>query len=118
MKITIHIYLISTLMFVQVVQSGQVVRAADHDVWLAEVLKEIKTVQPGKTHREDLAKIFRRSGGLSTSISATFIYKDSSYIKVDIEFTPAIAGSRKEDPKDIVTRVSKPYIDTPREQYD
>jgi hypothetical protein len=95
------------------IQTAQVSRAADHDLWLAEALKEIQTIQPGKTHREDLVKLFRRSGGLSTSISATFIYKDSSYIKVDIEFTPAVSGSRMDDPKDIVKSVSKPYLDWP-----
>jgi hypothetical protein len=65
MKIKMQICLLVLVSFALIIQSVQVSRAADHDLWLLEVLKEIQTIQPDKTRREDLVKIFRRSGGLS-----------------------------------------------------
>jgi hypothetical protein len=115
MKIKVQICLAIVISFalIQSIQGAQIIGAPDHDLWIAEILKEIGTIQPGKTRREDLEKIFRRSGGLSTPIIATFSHKDSMYIMVDIEFTPAVKGSRTEDPKDIVKNISKPYLGWP-----
>jgi hypothetical protein len=51
------------------------------------------------------------AGGLSSPTSETFVYKNSTYIKVDIEFTQTVEGSRDKNPKDIVKKISKPYLD-------
>jgi hypothetical protein len=79
---------------------------------LAYVLKECETIQAGMT-RADLAKVFIPDGGLSTARQRTYCFRTCPNIKVDVDFTPAHPqpGRLDEQPTDIISRISKPYLD-------
>jgi len=76
----------------------------------------METIKPGMT-RQDLLKVFRTEGGLSTGLRRTFVDRDCPYLKVIVEFK-AVArpdrdnawfGTSVEDNRDIIVKVSKPY---------
>jgi hypothetical protein len=75
------------------------------------------TIKPGMT-RMDLLKVFRTEGGLSTGLRRTFVSRDCPYCKVFVEFKAAPhADSHNpgfvispEDNRDIIIKVSKPYL--------
>jgi hypothetical protein len=71
------------------------------------ILKACETIKPGMA-RADLSMIFTAEGGLSTPKRRTFVHDLCTYIKIDVEFAPTESG--KEQPTDIITRVSKPYL--------
>ena len=93
-------------------------QAQEHTEWLAESLKEIQTIKVGMT-RSDLLKIFTTEGGLSTGLNRTFVFRGCSFIKVDVEFEPFGRATRDregrvtlvESDKDVITKISKPYLD-------
>ena len=76
---------------------------------IATVLKECQTIKPGMT-RSELSKVFQTEGGLSTVTHRTCVYRDCSYIKVDVDFTPSSPKQDVEKPTDIVSKISKPYL--------
>ena len=81
---------------------------------LSSALSDIATVKPGMT-REELEKRFDLSGGFFSSretLSATYVYKESNYIKIDVEFSPAADGSTARN-KDVIKTVSRPYLAYP-----
>lgn len=88
-----------------------------HDEWVGQALKKMEKVEPGTT-REDLLKIFTTESGLSTRLHRTFVSKDCAYFKVDVEFRAADGApldeagrlTMKEDPQDIVVKISRPYL--------
>jgi hypothetical protein len=77
---------------------------------VANVLKECQTIKPGMTSAE-LSNVFSTEGGLSTSTHRTYVYRNCPYIKVDIDFSPSTPKRDVEKPTDIVTKISKPYLD-------
>ena len=77
---------------------------------IANVLKQCKSIQPGMT-RSDLSNIFSTEGGLSTVTHRTYVYRDCPYIKVDVDFAPSAPKQDVEKATDIVTKISKPYLD-------
>jgi hypothetical protein len=77
---------------------------------IANILKECQTIKPGMT-RAQLSKIFSTEGGLSSSAHRTYVYHDCPYIKVDVDFAPSDPKQDVEKPTDIVTKISKPYLD-------
>lgn len=82
-----------------------------HDEWVAKSLREIETVKAGMT-RADLLKLFGEEGGLSTRTQRTYVYRECSYIKVDVKFEPVADGNRnRENPDDKIVEISKPYLD-------
>jgi hypothetical protein len=88
-----------------------------HVSWVADVLKKMQTIKPGMT-RADLLRVFTTEGGLSTGIRRTFVSRDCPYFKVDVEFRAVGRPDRdaqgrvtlREDARDIVTTVSRPYL--------
>lgn len=88
----------------------------NHTQWVAEVLKQIETVKPGMT-RKQLDDVFRTEGGLSTVHQRTYVTRACRYFKVDVEFR--IVGRRErdgrivEDDSDVITRISRPYLQSP-----
>ncbi len=74
------------------------------------------TIKAGMT-REDLLKVFTRAGGFFTTsrLAGTYEYKESPYIKVDVEFSkaPGEDNDTVENPKDIIQSISKPYLAPP-----
>jgi hypothetical protein len=74
---------------------------------ISDILKECESIKPGMT-RADLLKIFTTEGGLSTQIWRTYVHSRCTLIKVDVEFAPT--KSKQEQPTDIITKISKPYL--------
>ena len=89
------------------------VGSQNHSDWIAESLKEIETIKVGMT-RDDLMKVFRREGGLSTRTWRQYVYRQCPYIKVAVEFEPV---GEKESPeftegsKDKIVKISRPFLE-------
>jgi hypothetical protein len=90
----------------------------DHDAWVAQTLTQMKTIKAGMT-RGQLLEAFRAEGGISTVTQRTFVSRDCSYFKVDVEFEPA-AGRKfdkegrltnKADDHDVIVKISRPYLE-------
>lgn len=75
-----------------------------------EALSKIQGVQVGST-REDLVKLFVLGGGISTNNSATYWYRECTYIQVDVEFSSLKPGERSLS--DTITKISRPYVAVP-----
>ena len=90
--------------------------AGEHDAWISKATTEMQTIKVGMT-REDLLKVFTRASGFFTAsrLAGTYQYKESPYIKVDVEFSqaPSTANDTAENPKDIIQSISKPYLAPP-----
>ena len=77
---------------------------------MLNILKEWKTITPGTT-RTELLKVFTTEGGLSSAARRTFVHRHCPYIKVDVDLTLSDPKRRDERPADIVTKISKPYLE-------
>jgi hypothetical protein len=85
--------------------------------WLADSLKEMETIRAGMT-RQDLLKVFRPAGGISSpsKFKGVFVYRDSPYISVDVEFAHpegGIGGDAPVSPQDVITSISRPCLAQP-----
>ena len=86
--------------------------------WIASSLREMQKIKVGMT-RADLLKVFTTEGGLSTGLNRTYVYRDCSYIKVDIEFEAVGRAARDADGRvtpveaneDVIKKISKPYLE-------
>jgi hypothetical protein len=78
-------------------------------LWIAKVLNEVKTIRAGMS-RNDLLKVFREEGGLSTRSHRTYVYKDCPYIKVDAVFSVVDAPGLTESGDDKIVSISGPYL--------
>jgi hypothetical protein len=83
---------------------------------LAEVYFDCQKIKPGMT-RADLLKLFKEdTGGVAWPASApfpfqphqTFDYHSCGLIMVDVDFAPS--DSKATRPTDIITKISRPYI--------
>lgn len=96
--------------------------AQEHEVWLTHLTEKMEAIKPGMT-RWDVLKVFRTDGGppirknfgLPTVLRQTFVSQDSSYFRIDVEFEPVTRvdgslGFLPEDNRDVILRVSKPYV--------
>ena len=89
----------------------------DHQAWVTHILRKMETIKTGMT-REELLKVFTTEGGLSTGLHRTFISRDCSYFKVDVDFDAVGRPNRDEDgrvtlvedTRDIIVKVSRPYV--------
>jgi hypothetical protein len=79
---------------------------------ISDILTECQKIKPGMT-RAELLKIFITEGGVSTATHRTFVYRGCPYIKVDVDFTRSDPKQKvvKERPTDIISKVSKPYLE-------
>ncbi len=84
---------------------------------LAAVCFEIHKIKPGMT-RAELDRIFRPdTGGVASSPSKplpfqqhqSFVYRSCWLIRVDVDFSPS--DSKDAQPTDIITKISKPYLE-------
>ncbi len=77
----------------------------------------MEAVRPGMT-REELLKVFKTEGGLSTGLHRTFVSQDCPYFKVDVDFEAVGRPDQgedgrvtlEEDSRDIIVKVSRPYL--------
>jgi hypothetical protein len=79
---------------------------------ISDLLLECSALKPGLT-RADLLKLFNPQGGLFTANGRTYAHGRCPYLKVDVEFAHAgpNQGALEEFPTDIITKISKPYLD-------
>ena len=85
--------------------------AKTHCEWIAQSLREMETIKVGMT-RADLLRVFREEGGLSTRTQRQYVYRESLYIKVAVEFEPVeTTGVFPENGKDKIVRISHPFIE-------
>jgi hypothetical protein len=80
---------------------------------ISGILVECQKIKPGMT-RAELLKVFTTEGGLSTATHRTFVYRGCPYIKIDVDFKSSDQKAKKADeekPTDIITEISKPYLD-------
>ena len=97
--------------------ASQEPRIQEHEVWVGRTLEQMEGIKSGMT-REDLLKIFRTEGGLSTPLHRTFVSRECAYFKVDVEFEAVGRPDRdsdgrvtsEEDPRDIIVKISRPYL--------
>ena len=84
-----------------------------HTEWVALLLEEIESIEPGMT-RAELMRVFTTEGGISTRFEQTFVHQDCPYIKVDVNFEmdseiPADSSNLRSD-QDVIARISGPYL--------
>jgi hypothetical protein len=77
-------------------------------------LKEMESIRVGMT-RIGLLKAFEGGGGISTRLSRRYVYRDCSYIIVDVEFEPLSQPNSFEGPQDKIVQISKPFLERPIE---
>jgi hypothetical protein len=81
---------------------------------ISGILKECYKIKVGMT-RSELLKVFTPDGGFQTG--RTFVYHDCPYIKVDADFKHLNPQKNsvgdEEQPTDIISHISKPYMDWP-----
>jgi hypothetical protein len=84
--------------------------------WVSECLKDFTEIKIGMTRR-DVRNLFRRDGGLYSASLERFCHPACAYFKIDVEFSfkrdAADQGRAIMSEEDPVTRVSKPYLETP-----
>ena len=116
MKRTIGLCLM--LVALSCLSRSQTCSSAEHEVWISKAVTEMTTIRVGMT-RGELVKVFTRAPGFFTTTRArgTYVYKGSSYIRVDVEFSPASSADSQhndaESPSDVITAISKPYLSVP-----
>jgi coproporphyrinogen III oxidase-like Fe-S oxidoreductase len=109
-----------TLVLLAVVALGFLVapsRAGDEvdknlTMQMSDILTEWKKITPGTT-RTELLTVFTTEGGLSTAKHCKFVHRRCPYIKVDVDFTLSDPKQSivDERPTDIVSKISKPYLE-------
>ena len=94
--------------------------SVDYPEWVGRSLGEMETIKVGSTRR-DLLAVFTTEGGLSTDLRRTYVYRECSMFKVNVEFQAVGRPARDtegrvtliESPDDVITRISRPYIARP-----
>ena len=76
-------------------------------------LEDYQTIKPGLA-RKEVEKKFKYDGGVQFPDQSRFTHRGCDYIKVEVTFQPAPnRGKSLTSPDDVVTEVSKLYIDYP-----
>ncbi len=76
-------------------------------------LEDYQTIKPGLA-RKEVEKKFKYDGGVQFPDQSRFTHRGCDYIKVEVTFQPAPnRGKNLTSPDDVVTAVSKLYIDYP-----
>lgn len=116
-KLIAALALVSAIAISAVGSASQSACVQAHEVWVGHALEKMETIKPGMT-RDDLLKVFRTEGGLSTGLHRTFVSQDCGYFKVDVDFRAVGRPDRdsdgrvtlEEDARDIIVQVSRPYL--------
>ncbi len=82
----------------------------NHTDWISECMKCIQFIKPGAT-RGELLEVFTTEGGISTRLWRRYVYRQCPYIKVDVEFKAVDDDKWTEKPGDIITKISKPFLE-------
>jgi len=116
-KLIAALALVSAIAISAVGSASQSACVQAHEVWVGHALEKMETIKPGMT-RDDLLKVFRTEGGLSTGLHRTFVSRDCAYFKVEVDFRAVGRPDRdsdgrvtlEEDARDIIVQVSRPYL--------
>ena len=82
--VSLSVIFIGSSVFVRPTQSAsQEPCAQDRNVWVTNALEKIESIKPGMT-RQDLLKVFKTEGGLSTGLRRTFVSRDCPYFKLSL----------------------------------
>ena len=117
MEVPVKFFTLALIFLLVTLSSADSRMCSSNDMteWFGKALRELDTVHNGMT-RADLAKVFKPEGGFSSARlqSGTYIYRESPYIKVDVEFSLAAGKeSGMQSPNDIITSISRPYVGYP-----
>jgi hypothetical protein len=96
----------------------QSLRQADHAAWVARVLEQMLTIQPGMT-RSQLLTVFTTEGGVFTGLERQFVSRECPFFKVHVKFEAVGRPSRDSDgrgtsvegPDDRIVTISRPYLE-------
>jgi hypothetical protein len=104
--------LVAVVSAAAILPSSKSCRTDEHTEWIAKSLKEIESVKVGMT-RADLLRVFKEEGGISTRTWRRYVYRDCSYIKVDVEFEPVgeLENKLSQSPRDRIIKISKPFLE-------
>ena len=85
-----------------------------HVQWVASALTEMETVKVGMK-REELLRVFTTEGGISSPSQRRYVYRNCPLFKVDVQFQTQkdASGRAVESPNDVITTISKPFIERP-----
>ena len=91
--------------------------------WASQALAQLQSVHIGMT-RAQMAGVLERAGGAyaaraTAPLTGVYSLRSCPYFKVDVEFQPVRKPQRDqygsvwtpEDPKDVITKISKPYLE-------
>lgn len=92
-------------------------------LWAAQALAQMQTVHVGMT-RAQLRNAFEPAGGAypargTAPLIGVYSYRKCPYFKVNVEFQPVHKPQKDafgsvwtpEDPKDVITKISKPFLE-------
>jgi hypothetical protein len=82
-----------------------------HEQWLADRIKEAKSVTVGMS-RADLLKVFDRGGGFQVIPAETYVLRSCLLIKVNVNFDMSATDRHEPIPdKDLkIKTISEPYL--------
>ena len=75
-------------------------------------LKDARIIHPGST-RADVERAFVVDGGLIFPSPTWYVYRKCEFLKIEIEFQVNAKNNEGLSPTDVVTKVSKLYVDYP-----
>ena len=93
--------------------SGQPLKQdPNHVQWVESALNEMESIKVGMT-RKELLRVFTTEGGISTPSQRRYVYRHCPLIKVDVQFQTRTSetGQAIESPDDLITMISKPYLE-------
>lgn len=79
---------------------------------VVQALAAYRAIKPGIVRRE-VEKSFKYDGGLQARERSRYTYQGCPYIKVEIDFEDVPAPGVNSNSEDVVTRISKLFIDYP-----
>jgi len=80
-----------------------------HTEWISQCIKRVQSIKRGAT-RGELLEVVTTEGGISNRLGRRYVYKECPYIKVDVEFK-AMGDGPLENDKDVITKISKPFLE-------
>ena len=112
--LTIVVAALGHLLAAPALGQGEVQR--ERQEWVRRCLKDFEALKPGMT-RAEVEKRFPIDGGLQGFSPVRYLHPDCPYFKVDVEFAvqrdPKAQNRVAPTQADKVTKVSKPYLETP-----
>jgi hypothetical protein len=85
--------------------------APDQCAVVESAFKDARNIRPGST-RADVERAFVADGGLTFPSPTRYVYRKCEFLKLDVEFQIDPNG-KGFSPSDVVTGVSKLYVDYP-----